>query len=703
MPPIQGEQVRRVLKSLKSGKAKGPDGWTPRELQALPTMWTDQLAAFYNEWEKRGAWPRSIRNAVVALIEKPGAKNEGQLRPIGILSYLYRIWMAIRREQARPWSLRIHGGTHEGAAAMACRSRAQTEIAHWEGKHTITAYLDCSKCYERIEHETAGHRAVDSGCPVAIINMAMSIYSGPRYIRVHGAVAKPARGRHGLIAGCSFAKDILKAFLIPTAALARVTLFRDYVDDMVITSTGKQPDQAVNKLIADLKQIKKGLREDNMLLNDAKEQIFGPTADIRKAWSNATGRKAEGQVKDLGVFHYGHGYAHPVMDQKLKELRLTAERIGAIPTDRNKKANIAAAVIFGKCFYGQEVHYITQKHYDKLSTLMVTAMGEKYMRRPRLPFLLHTAEGRYEPSVCRVGRLVRHWVKHAESYKIPQGYWNHCLQTEARTGPIHLVAQAVKHHGINAIGPLHWEIEGTTYDLRAQHGVAEAVQRKVADALWVKLGTQRRNFQGLLKGRNHQATLAWGRQIEEERTKAFLDIILTDAVYTPHRAHLRWGKAGHCPICKHPQGDWRHYVDECPGTTHKEESPAHFPDCLRYTGTVPLSWAQTPVSTQMGEREVWTQGPMGIGVAVVATDGGCRRTAVGPRAGWGFASNHEGIGSGHGAAKGPHQTAQRGEVLGVLHAIAKGLGKVHVLTDSKYVTVNLTKVIAGVQPKRQAP
>ena len=44
---------------------------------------------------------------------------------------------------------------------------------------------------------------------------------------------------------------------------------------MVITSTGKQAEQAVNKLMADLKLIKKGLREDNMLLNDAKG------ADIR--------------------------------------------------------------------------------------------------------------------------------------------------------------------------------------------------------------------------------------------------------------------------------------------------------------------------------------------------------------------------------------------------------------------------------------
>ena len=150
--------------------------------------------------------------------------------------------MAIRKKQARGWSLHLHGGEHSGAAAMACRSRALTELAHWGGKHVLSAFLDCSKCYERIEHRTAGQRATGTGCPATIINMAMHIYNGPRYLRAHGAVAKAASGRHGLIAGCSFAKDILKAFLKPVSALGKVTTFRDYVDDMVVTAVGSNPE-----------------------------------------------------------------------------------------------------------------------------------------------------------------------------------------------------------------------------------------------------------------------------------------------------------------------------------------------------------------------------------------------------------------------------------------------------------------------------
>eukprot|EP00972_Heterocapsa_arctica_P078120 11522083-Heterocapsa_arctica.AAC.1 len=36
-------------------------------------------------------------NPIVALIPKYGAENEGQLRPISILSYIYRVWMAVRK------------------------------------------------------------------------------------------------------------------------------------------------------------------------------------------------------------------------------------------------------------------------------------------------------------------------------------------------------------------------------------------------------------------------------------------------------------------------------------------------------------------------------------------------------------------------------------------------------------------------------
>ena len=79
--------------------------------------------------------------------------------------------------------------------------------------------------------------------------MVFHQYAGNRIVRAHGAAAKPLKGNHGLIAGCSYAKDILKAFLIPTAGRANNTTFRDYVDDMTIIAVAKTPEEVANTLL----------------------------------------------------------------------------------------------------------------------------------------------------------------------------------------------------------------------------------------------------------------------------------------------------------------------------------------------------------------------------------------------------------------------------------------------------------------------
>ena len=41
--------------------------------------------------------------------------------------------------------------------------------------------------------------------PLRVLNLVMNIYSGPRRVRDHGAVALPVARNHGLIAGCAIA------------------------------------------------------------------------------------------------------------------------------------------------------------------------------------------------------------------------------------------------------------------------------------------------------------------------------------------------------------------------------------------------------------------------------------------------------------------------------------------------------------------
>eukprot|EP00972_Heterocapsa_arctica_P077778 11473787-Heterocapsa_arctica.AAC.1 len=89
MEPITADEVRRVATKLVDGKAKGVDAWSPAELRALLQTHIHGLADILNKVEKDKRWPEGM-NPIIALIPKDEAENEGQLRPIAILPYIYR-------------------------------------------------------------------------------------------------------------------------------------------------------------------------------------------------------------------------------------------------------------------------------------------------------------------------------------------------------------------------------------------------------------------------------------------------------------------------------------------------------------------------------------------------------------------------------------------------------------------------------------
>ena len=68
-------------------------------------------------------------------------------------------------------------------------------------------------------------------------------YRGFRSIRVHGAEGGKIEANAGLMAGCAFAKDVLKSFLNPMQEIERNGEIRDYVDDITIANRGADEKQ----------------------------------------------------------------------------------------------------------------------------------------------------------------------------------------------------------------------------------------------------------------------------------------------------------------------------------------------------------------------------------------------------------------------------------------------------------------------------
>ena len=186
------------------------------------------------------------------------------------------------------------------------------------------------------------------------------------------------------------------------------------------------------------------------------------------------------------------------------------------------------------------------------------------------------------------------------------------------------------------------------------------------------------------RGRDHDETLRVMDHIPKTH-KGFMHTILVDAVYTPHRAHKRWGKDSSCPFCQAPVADWEHFIDHCPRCQPPQGIVRPAPRCLRYTGSVPLGWNPAPKSKQTADLQDWgaPHGPPQLYEGTVATDGGCVDT-FGGRAGWGLAYECHGARQMSGALPGPWQTAQRAEVYVVLAALSLFTGPLAIVTDSRY-------------------
>lgn len=59
----------------------------------------------------------TLRQVIYARLTTPKAAAESQLRPIGLLPYMYRLWWAVGRSQTRGWSLKLQGEPFGGRGA----------------------------------------------------------------------------------------------------------------------------------------------------------------------------------------------------------------------------------------------------------------------------------------------------------------------------------------------------------------------------------------------------------------------------------------------------------------------------------------------------------------------------------------------------------------------------------------------------------
>eukprot|EP00972_Heterocapsa_arctica_P020420 3012856-Heterocapsa_arctica.AAC.1 len=116
-----------------------------------------------------------------------------------------------------------------------------------QGNISWRPYIDCSKCYERVDHNVAATAAVKTGCNSRIFGLSFEMYKIPRIIQVHKSNTEPIEANRGTLAGRGYAVHYITA-MIKEEVKDEGNELRDFVDDMVLFKEEDTEEQAISIL-----------------------------------------------------------------------------------------------------------------------------------------------------------------------------------------------------------------------------------------------------------------------------------------------------------------------------------------------------------------------------------------------------------------------------------------------------------------------
>lgn len=134
----------------------------------------------------------------------------------------------------------------------------------------MLAFLDCSKCYDRVGRAKAAERAMQRVTPHEIANMVLDMYGGQRH-------ANHMERSHKHVQGYAFAKDKFKPFLGEFKRTCADGRPRDHMGDITLQVGDDMADGCGCRIKQAFGTLKEAHTGDNMALNDSKQP--SPRAD----------------------------------------------------------------------------------------------------------------------------------------------------------------------------------------------------------------------------------------------------------------------------------------------------------------------------------------------------------------------------------------------------------------------------------------
>eukprot|EP00660_Eupelagonema_oceanica_P019456 gene19456-biopygen3601 len=410
---ITAQQLRDALKRMGKHQAAGMEGWRPAELKKLPVPLLELLAGLFNVIEKTGAWPAALQRSLITLIPKGEGAEPLRMRPISVMSSVYRLWAGVRLRGMIAWQEKWAAKGQRGY-----RPGQGVEDVYWEialrMEEAVLKGLpfgglpyDSEKAFDRIPQQILMTLMESLGLHQRISAPLRAMYKGlRRRFRVTGtAVGQEFRATNGILQGCPVSVICLNALIAVWAKAVESEAPRvntlAYADDKWMLTLGSKKGEVTEALQKGANVSREFAQLTGERHNVKKTALMGTTADARKPIDIGGGLvHGKTNVKGVGV-HLSAVRAtrSGTATARIADATKVATRVRHLsPATFKEKAWLLAAAAAPKGLFGSAVTPYTTAQLAALRRAFSMALFPKHTRRcQEIVFTLMVEGHRIDP------------------------------------------------------------------------------------------------------------------------------------------------------------------------------------------------------------------------------------------------------------------------------------------------------------------
>ena len=378
----------RMIQKIPPRSSRGACAFSRREMLIMPESFISLLFIMFAAFETMAPWPDLWMVSRVICLPKSNCPNDPlDIRPITILSRMYRQWSAYRSAQVLQHLKKLVPPQVSGAIGcisanmLAALTMVKAEHALNEHEVAVGCVLDIKKCFNCIPRFPIYVLLQIIGVPVMYIKGLAKMHEQfTRYLEIGGCVGDPQRSTTGLPEGDSFSVSCMTAISFLVSRLpeidAQSILPIFFADNWsVIAQDFDHTIRAVSAIFDFVEKWKMEISHDKSWLWSTKPSI---RQKLKKTKIKGACIPVRTSAVDLGCdIHYGKGRAKMQFHKRLKSSVNRLRKTKRLKVPNRFKQKVIKMGGQSVVMYGCELPYITERQWHNLRTATASAAKMK--------------------------------------------------------------------------------------------------------------------------------------------------------------------------------------------------------------------------------------------------------------------------------------------------------------------------------------